>query len=214
MPHADTSSSTPMAAPAEEDLDVLIVGAGIMSTTLALMLRHLQPEWRICIVEAADAVGTESSAPWNNAGTGHSGYCELNYMPDPADPSKAEEVCRQFLLSRQWWSFLARAGDVEPDEFIHSTPHVSFVSGASEVDYLRRRAESMQASPFFASTRFTQDREVLGSWLPLMMRGRSRDEAVAATWHPDGTDVDYGALATAQAEAFVRRGACCGSRRR
>ncbi|EXJ51812.1 malate:quinone oxidoreductase [Microbacterium sp. MRS-1] len=66
-----TRKPTPKARIA--DADVVLIGGGIMSATLGSMLSVLQPEWRIVMIEKTDALATESSGPWNNAGTGHSG---------------------------------------------------------------------------------------------------------------------------------------------
>lgn len=60
---------------------VVLIGAGIMSATLGILLHRLLPNARIQIYERLDKVGLESSAAWNNAGTGHSAFCELNYTP-------------------------------------------------------------------------------------------------------------------------------------
>ena len=61
--------------------DAVLVGAGIMSSTLAVMLHELDPDLKILIVERLEAPGLESSAAANNAGTGHAANCELNYTP-------------------------------------------------------------------------------------------------------------------------------------
>ena len=74
-------------------IDVVLVGGGIMSATLGALIKQLQPDWSIQLFERLDGPARESSNPWNNAGTGHAGLCELNYMPEAADgsvePSKA-----------------------------------------------------------------------------------------------------------------------------
>ena len=67
--------------------DVALVGAGIMSATLGALLRRLEPDWSITLVERLDTVAGESSGPWNNAGTGHSALCDLNYTPQRRDGS-------------------------------------------------------------------------------------------------------------------------------
>ena len=61
--------------------DVVIVGSGIMSATLAAVLKKLQPEFSIQIYEVTDELAQEASNGWNNAGTGHAGICELSYTP-------------------------------------------------------------------------------------------------------------------------------------
>ena len=64
-----------------DDVDIVLVGGGIMSATLGAMLRELEPSWSQMVIERLDAPAMESSSRWNNAGTGHSALCELNYTP-------------------------------------------------------------------------------------------------------------------------------------
>ena len=37
--------------------DVVLVGAGIVSATLGALLRRLQPDWSMTVIERLDAVG-------------------------------------------------------------------------------------------------------------------------------------------------------------
>ncbi|ALY74870.2 hypothetical protein HW04_28455 [Pseudomonas aeruginosa] len=71
----------------EKPVDVLLIGGGIMSATLGTYLNELEPGWTIEMVERLDKVAEESSNGWNNAGTGHSAFCELNYTSEAADGS-------------------------------------------------------------------------------------------------------------------------------
>ncbi|WP_078288241.1 malate:quinone oxidoreductase [Mycobacterium sp. D16R24] len=187
-----TFSSTPV--PSHDDADVVLIGGGIMSATLGSMLSVLEPDWRIVLLERAAALASESSDAWNNAGTGHSGFCELNYMPDPGDATKPAAIARQFHLSRQWWSYLADNGLLQPAAFIHAAGHMDVVFGQRDIDYLRRRYETLSTEPMFAGMRFSDAPGTIECWAPLVMRGRTPDEPVAATLHPDGTDIDFGAL--------------------
>lgn len=180
------------------DADVVLIGGGIMSATLGSMLALLEPQWRILVLEAAEDIATESSGPWNNAGTGHSGFCELNYTPDPADGSKASTIAEQFLLSRQWWAHLVQKGLLDPDAFVHSTAHMNLVFGAEHVAYLRTRVETLRADPLFAEMEYTEDPATIAQWAPLTMEGRTdTGEPMAAARHPRGTDIDFGALTRA-----------------
>lgn len=178
----------------ELEADVILIGGGIMSATLGSMLAVLQPDWRIIVLERAAGLAQESSGPWNNAGTGHTGFCELNYMPDPADGHKASTIAQQFHLSRQWWAHLVRKGLLSSDTFIHATPHMDVVFGRRDVDYLRQRFETLTSDPLFHGMHYTEDLATISEWAPLMMEGRTGDEPIAATRHPAGTDVDFGAL--------------------
>ena len=113
-------------------VDVLLVGAGAMSTTLGMMLKQLDPALKIGMVERLDHVARESTDGWNNAGTGHAAYCELNYTPQQADGSinttKAFAINTSFEVSLQFWSYLVEQGKLpSPKEFINPTPHCSFV---------------------------------------------------------------------------------------
>ena len=77
----NTVSSAKKTAQVTEEVDVALVGGGIMSATLGAMLRELEPSWTQMVFERLDGPALESSSPWNNAGTGHSALCELNYTP-------------------------------------------------------------------------------------------------------------------------------------
>jgi malate dehydrogenase (quinone) len=179
--------------------DVVLVGAGVMSATLAVMLKELQPDMRIVVLEERDGAAQESSNAWNNAGTGHAALCELNYTPQrpdgTVDIARALKVNTQFDLSRQLWASLVRSGAIpDPDAFIHSVPHISFVRGANDVSFLRKRYEAMSAHHCFAGMEYSEDRTEMAQWMPLVMEGRDPNETVAATRMVSGTDVDFGAL--------------------
>jgi malate dehydrogenase (quinone) len=193
-------------------MDVVLVGWGIMSATLGTLIAELEPTWQIRMLERLDALGEESSGPWNNAGTGHSALCELNYTPEAADGSveiaKAVVVNEQFQVSRQLWTFLVEKGAIpDPAAFIRSTPHMSFVWGADNVAYLKARFEALKDHPLFAGMEYSEDPEVIRGWAPLLLEGRQPGEAIAATYHPAGTDVDFGALTQILTDGLVARGA-------
>lgn len=180
---------------AADTADVVLIGGGIMSATLGSMLAVLQPDWRIVMLEKASTIASESSDPWNNAGTGHSGFCELNYMADPHKGSKPASIAEQFQLSRAWWAHLASRRLVNPADFIHSTTHMDLVFGQTDVDYLRERVATLQANPLFADVQYSENPEEIEQWAPLTMEGRVRDgQPIAASRILRGTDIDFGAL--------------------
>ena len=179
--------------------DVVLVGAGIMSTTLAVFLKELQPHLHIAIIERMPGEAQESSAAWNNAGTGHAANCELNYTPmrkdGTVDIAKALEVNTEFDLSRQFWSYLIRKGAIaSPDSFIHPVPHMSFVIGDDRAAFLKKRHATMSAHHCYHGMEFSQDHKQIGEWAPLLMEGRDPKQVVAATRIVSGADVNYGAL--------------------
>ncbi|MCU1580388.1 MAG: malate:quinone oxidoreductase [Rhodoglobus sp.] len=195
-----------------EPVDVALIGGGIMSATLGVLLKQLQPDWNIQIYERLGDVALESSNPWNNAGTGHSALCELNYTPERADGSidiaSAVKVNEQFQVSRQFWSHLVSNGDLpEPGAFITATPHMSFVWGADNVEYLRKRFDALKDHPLFQGMEFSEDARVIRSWAPLMIPGRARSQPIAATRIAAGTDVDFGSLSHLLVKSLVAGGA-------
>lgn len=180
-------------------VDVLLVGAGIMSATLAVLLKELDPSLRIELVEQMESGATESSNPWNNAGTGHAGLCELNYTPQAADGTidtkKAININGMFEVSRQFWAYLVEKGALTtPRQFISPVPHLSFVQGDEGVAYLKKRFKTLREHHCFADMQFTEERATLEQWMPLMMPGRDPSERLAATRVEGGTDVNFGAL--------------------
>jgi malate dehydrogenase (quinone) len=179
--------------------DALLIGAGIMSVTLAALLKRLDPSMEIVIYEVLRSEAQESSNAWNNAGTGHAALCELNYTPEDSsgqiDIAKALTVNTEFDLSRQFWAHLVREGAIgNPRCFIHAVPHCSFVRGKDDVAYLKRRFAALTANSCYRGMEYTEDGSTLREWFPLVMEGRDPHEAVAATRMRTGTDVDYGAL--------------------
>jgi malate dehydrogenase (quinone) len=193
-------------------IDVALIGGGIMSATLGTLLKQLEPTWNIQIFERLSQVALESSNPWNNAGTGHSALCELNYTPERADGtidiSSAVKVNEQFQVSRQFWSHLLDVGALpDPSAFINSTPHMSFVMGEENVEYLRKRYEALKDHPLFAGMEFSTDASVIRKWAPLMVPGRRKDQAIAATHIAAGTDIDFGALTHLLTNYLTKNGA-------
>jgi malate dehydrogenase (quinone) len=181
--------------------DVVLVGAGIMSASLAVILKELDPSLKIEIHEVLGSEAQESSNAWNNAGTGHAALCELNYTPQKSDGSvdisKALEVNTEFDLSRQLWAYLVKKGAIkDPQSFIHPVPHMSFVRGTDNVGFLKKRFETLSAHPCYHGMEYSNDKKQIEKWIPLVMEGRDPSEDVAATRMATGTDVDYGALTT------------------
>ncbi len=181
------------------ETDVVLIGAGIMSATLGVMLKELNPNITIAIFERLDHAAAESSDAWNNAGTGHSAFCELNYTPEREDGTietkKAVKIAESFEISRQFWSYLVEKGRVVlPENFIRSIPHMSFVWGENNVTFLKKRYEALQQEHLFKKMQFSDDAEKIAEWIPLVMDGRDTSEINAATYMPIGTDVNFGAL--------------------
>ena len=179
--------------------DVILIGGGIMSATLGTLLKELTPDKEIKVFEKLNQPGEESSNVWNNAGTGHSALCELNYTKEgkdgSVDISKAIKINEQFQISKQFWAYLVRTGQLEnPENFIQSVPHMSFVKGTNNIEFLKRRVESLQKNVLFGKMEISEDRNKIAEWVPLMMEGRTDDEPVAITYDETGTDVNFGAL--------------------
>jgi len=179
--------------------DVILIGAGIMSATLGSLLKELVPDWEITVLERRETAGEESSNEWNNAGTGHSSLCELNYTverPDGSiDISKAVKVNEEFQLSKQFWSYLVKSNLIRnPRDFIVPVPHMSFVQGEQDVTFLKKRYEALSNNPLFQGMEFSNDPEKLKEWIPLMMKDRVLNNPIAATKIDSGTDVNFGAL--------------------
>jgi len=213
---AQKPSNSPARADATSRLieapDVVLIGSGIMSSTLAVMLKRLDPRLRIQLFEVTPELAREASDGWNNAGTGHAGICEMSYTPARDNEGKvpigrALQIFEQFEHAKQFWGTLAAAGVVgAPAEFIHSVPHICFVKGAGEVNFLRDRHAAMNEHHFFRKMTLTTDPAVIQNWAPLVMEGRAPGEVAATTG--DGTEVDYGLLARRMCEWLAQQEGC------
>ncbi|MBM6630512.1 malate dehydrogenase (quinone) [Mammaliicoccus vitulinus] len=179
--------------------EIILIGAGILSTTFGSFLKNVEPDWNIKLFERLDQPAIESSNEKNNAGTGHAALCELNYTVEQEDGSidveKAKEINEQFEVSKQFWSYLVKHKSIEnPKEFIRPLPHISFVMGIRNVDFLKRRYDALKSLSMFEGLTYTEDHKVLAEWMPLMMQGRNSNEPLAASKIDKGTDVNFGEL--------------------
>lgn len=179
--------------------EVVLIGAGIMSATLSIILKKLNPEIKISVFEKLDKIGFESSEAFNNAGTGHSAFCELNYTPQGKDGNvdiaKAIDIAKQFETSKEFWSYLVDNNYISsPENFLRKTPHMSFVWGEDDVNFLRKRYEAMSKHPLFSDMEYSEDFEQIKTWAPLIVDGRNPNEKVAATFMEIGTDINFGEL--------------------
>lgn len=179
--------------------DVILIGGGIMSATLGALLKELVPGWEITVFERQASPGEESSNEWNNAGTGHSSLCEINYtveQPDGSvDISKAIKVNEEFQVSKQFWSYLINSGLIRnPRDFIVPLPHMSLLQGEQNVAFLKKRFEVLSQNPLFQGMEYSDDPAKLREWIPLIMQDRVINKPMAATRYETGTDVNFGAL--------------------
>lgn len=170
-----------------------------MSATLGILLKELFPGCQITILERLDRVGAESSDAWNNAGTGHSSFCELNYTPEredgSVDLSKALRIAGQFEVSKQLWSYLKENGQlIDSESFINDIPHMSFVWGDENVHFLKKRHSAMTKYAIFEDMAYSEDRGQVSEWVPLMMDGRKDRYSFGVTRMDLGTDVNFGAI--------------------
>lgn len=182
-----------------ETIDVALIGSGVMSANLGALLKCLDPNLRIELYEVTNELSQESSNGWNNAGTGHAGICELSYTPDRGPDGKvkigkAVEIFEQFEQTKQFWAYAVRSGMIDrPSDFINAVPHISFVYGQEQVDFLKSRFEGMSAHPFFSEMEYTEDPDQIREWAPLLIEGRE-DMPVAATKMKAGTDINFGEI--------------------
>jgi len=186
------------AADSENTYDAILVGAGIMSSTLAVLLNELEPNLRLLIIERLSSPGLESSSAKNNAGTGHAANCELNYTPVQNDGSissnKALEINKSFEQSLELWASLAEKGKLNPETFLNQLPHISLVFGDKDIDLLKKRFSELSSHAAFSQMELSEDHVELKDWIPLVMDGREKREKIAATRITRGTDIDFGSL--------------------
>lgn len=181
------------------DVDVVLIGGGIMSATLGVLLHELDPNLSIALFEKLDAVALESSAADNNAGTGHAAFAELNYTPENSDGTiniqKAIEIAESFEISKQFWAYqVSSNGLPSPEHFIQNVPHMSFVWGEESRRFLKNRHSSLIKNPLFFGMEYSEDPNTILGWAPLLMEGRPQNQKLAATYMKLGTDVNFGSL--------------------
>ncbi|MCV2518732.1 MAG: malate:quinone oxidoreductase [Candidatus Lightella neohaematopini] len=189
-------------------VDIVLVGSGIISTSLAMLIHILEPEWEIHMYEKLPNVACESTNVWHNSGTGHAGYCELNYTPElpnnNIDISKALKINKLFNISIKFWSFLAKNNILNYHNVIHNIPHISFVMGSNNVNFLYKRFNKLIKYASFSNMQYSDEFNELSKWIPLIMNGRNKSQKVAATKIVNGTDINFSEI-TKQILTFLRK---------
>ena len=177
--------------------DIVCIGGGVMSVTLAKLLHELDPKMDITIYEKLPSCALESSQSINNAGTGHAGYCELNYTPinhqQIVNIDRALKINREFEVSLQFWSFLTKKyKSFKPKSFITQVPHISFVKGEKDISFLKKRYEALSKTLLFKDMQFSRNLETIKKWAPLI--GEVSKDNIAMTRSEYGSDVDFESL--------------------
>ncbi len=185
--------------------DFVLIGIGIMSATLGVFIKKLMPDAKITIYEQLDQVAAESSNSWNNAGTGHSAFCELNYTPEQKDGSinidKALQIASSFEISKQFWAYLLAQKNLPQDSpFISAVPHMSFVWGDENITFLKKRYDELTKYALFEDMEYSEDFDEIASWIPMMMKNRDRNERIGVTKMKAGTDVNFDVIAESMIE--------------
>ena len=178
--------------------DAVLVGAGIMSATLAILISEILPSAQILIIEKLESAGLESTGAFNNAGTGHAANCELNYTPTNKDGTfqmdKALKINNAFEISLEFWASLYKSGKIDVAKFLKFIPHISFVNGGENSDFLYRRYLNMKKFKEFEEIEFSSSFDEISSWAPLITLDRNKSEKIAATRIKRGTDINFEAL--------------------
>jgi malate dehydrogenase (quinone) len=180
--------------------DVLLIGSGIMSSTLGVLLKELKPDISMQLFEVTEKPAQEASNGWNNAGTGHAGICELSYTPHmeadgTVNVSKAISVFEDFEFSLQFWAHATRKGIIKKTrECLNPLPHISLVHTEEQLPYLEARYAGLKRHHFFEPMKHSTDREEIRSWAPLLVDGRDENQPIGATYMDGGTDVNFGEI--------------------
>jgi malate dehydrogenase (quinone) len=170
-----------------------------MSLTVATIISEIFPKHKILLIEKMSKCAQESSMGINNAGTGHAGYCELNYTPmnkrNQINIDRAVKINEMFEISLQFWAYLNdKYKFFNVSKFLNKVPHISFVMGKKNVNFLKRRYINLKKQPLFREIQYTEDSQEIKKWAPLLMKGRSNNQDVAATKIEHGTDINFGEL--------------------
>lgn len=202
-----TASATQHQVADKPPVDIVLIGGGVMSATLGTYLKVLEPTWTMHMYERLEKTAEESSNGWNNAGTGHAAFCELNYTPlnqtKTVDISQAVAVNESFEISRQFWAYLVKHKILtKPKTFINNMAHMSFVWGEDNIRFLRQRFDALQTSTLFRGMVYYDDPQKISEWVPLIMSGRDRLQSVAATRMEMGTDINFGTMTKQLLEAL------------
>ena len=204
-------TSQPGVVPDSANPDVVLIGGGIMSATLAALLEVVAPQWSITVFESAAGRRRRELARLEQRRhrPRRPVRAELHARRArrPGGPGQGRHDQRAVPGLPPVLVAPGRAGLTgAPKEFINPVPHVSFVTGEDGRAYMRARHEALAAQPLFDGLEYSDDPAELAEWTPLMMAGRDPRQLVAATRSAAGTDVNFGALTRMLLEDAADRG--------
>ena len=192
-------------------VDVVLVGAGIMSATLGALLRRLEPDWSITVIERLDAVGRRKQQPV--AQRRHRSLRAVRAELHPAAPRRIDRHHQSGDHQRAVPGDPAVLGlrrrERHPDrsQLPQPRPACELRARGRARRLLAAAPAALAGNPLFARTELIDDPDEFARRLPLMAAKRDFSEPVALNWAADGTDVDFGSLSKQLLGYCVRNGA-------
>src|SRR5690606_25005447 len=164
-------------------MNVIIIGAGIMGTTFAVLAKEMAPHLDITILERLDSAGAGNSWAFNNAGTGHEANCELNYTPVDAEVisvEKALKIHAQFNVAKQFWAYLVEKGAITDTTTLSTQTQHRPIDSEPDIADLQSGFKQMSANHSFEHMRYSDDFKKIKGGIPFTMEARPRHEKMAA----------------------------------
>ncbi|WP_211118377.1 malate:quinone oxidoreductase [Candidatus Carsonella ruddii] len=170
---------------------ISIIGAGVVSAITSLMLNLINQKLKIFIFEINKNVALENSKATNNAGTGHEGMCENNYVKllnNEYYIKKNINIYLKFNLTKNFFSWIKILKIFNFKKVISKTPHVSFF-------FFKKNKKLIKIFKkiriFNKSIKFTNNNFFFNKFSSLIIKKKKLKKKFSITYYRYGFDINY-----------------------
>ncbi|WP_433928005.1 malate:quinone oxidoreductase [Candidatus Carsonella ruddii] len=170
---------------------ISIIGAGIISAITSLMINLIDQNFNIFVFEINNKVSIENSKATNNAGTGHEGMCENNYvnlLNNEFYIKKNINIYCKFNLTKNFFSWIKFLNIFKINKIISKTPHVSFFFFKKNKKLLKI---FKKIRIYNKSIKFTNNNFFLKKIAPLIIKKKKIKKKFSITYYKYGFDINY-----------------------
>ncbi|QLK14094.1 malate:quinone oxidoreductase [Candidatus Carsonella ruddii] len=170
---------------------ITIIGAGVVSAVTSLMIHLLNKKNKVIVFEMNNKISIENSKANNNAGTGHAGMCENNYVKVINNEFYIKKNIRinyKFNLTKNLLSWVKLLKIFDLKNVITQTPHISYFFLKNNVK-LKKIFKKIRI--FNKSLKFTNNKFLIDKICPLIIKNKKIKKNYSLTYYKKGFDINY-----------------------
>ncbi|AFP83592.1 malate:quinone oxidoreductase [Candidatus Carsonella ruddii] len=170
---------------------ISIIGSGIMSAILNLLIYLINLNKNIILFESNNFFCLENTKVLNNAGTGHTGMCENNYIYNFKNNyfiKKNLRINYKFDFTKQLFSWIKYLKLFNLNKIISNISHISYF-------YLKKN--NIKLKKIFTKLKkikkikFTNNLLIIKKIFPILLNKKKIKKNFSITYYKNGFDINY-----------------------